>query len=149
MTAAFQAYADRGVFRGFHATQAGRGRTTYAFRWLFRQPMAATFHRSRARLDFRGLFPDVPAGSAMAADLHGVVAARADRGQPAHKRVDRRRLRLASDLRRGAWSLNVTVRGANHAYAVRTALAVINDLYLTLLERYPEYLIEQFGLSPE
>lgn len=137
------------MFRGFHATDAGRGRTTYAFRWLFRRPMTATFDAARSRLCFRGLFPDVPAGSALAADLHGVVAARSDRDQPAHKRVDRRRLLLTSDLRRGAWSLDVTVRGANHAYAVRTALAVINDLYLTLLERYPEYLIEHFGLSPE
>ena len=137
------------MFRGFHATNAGRGRTTYAFRWLFRGPTAATFEASRSRLSFRGLFPAVPAGSALAADLHGVVAARADRDQPAHKRVDRRRLQLASTLRSGAWSLDVTVRGANHEYAVRAALAVINDLYLTLLERYPEYLIEHFGLSPE
>ncbi len=111
--------------------------------------MGAMFDASRAQLSFRRLFPRVVAGSAMAADLRGVVAARADRDQPAHKRVDRRRLRLSSNLRRGAWSLEVTVRGANHAYAVRTALGVINDLYLTLLERHPEYLIEHFGLSPE
>lgn len=137
------------MFRGFHATDVGRGRTAYAFRWLFRRPMAATFDAAGSRLSFRALFPEVPAGSAMAADLHSVVAARAERDQPAHKRVDRRRLRLTSSLRRGAWSLDVTVRGANHEYAVRTALAVVNDLYLTLLERYPEYLIEHFGLSPE
>ena len=137
------------MFRGFHATDAGRRRTSYAFRWLFRQPTGAMFNASRAQLSFRGLFPRVVAGSAMAAELHGVVAARADRHQPAHKRVDRRRLRLSSELRRGAWSLEVTVRGSNHAYGVRTALGVINDLYLTLLERYPEYLIEHFGLSPE
>lgn len=85
----------------------------------------------------------------MAADLRGVVATRCDRDQPAHKRVDRRRLQLSSSLRRDAWSLEVTVRGANHAYAVRTALAIVNDVYLTLLERYPEYLVEHFGLSPE
>ncbi len=54
-----------------------------------------------------------------------------------------------SYLHRGAWSIEVTLRGADHAYAVRTAHGVINDLYLTLLERHPEYLIEHFGLSPE
>lgn len=137
------------MFRGFHATTAGRGRTTYAFRWLFRRPLEATFDATRSRLSFRDLFPHVAAGSDMAADLHGAVASRGNRDQPAHKRTDRRRLQLACSLRRGAWSLDVTVRGANHAYAVRTALAVINDAYLALLERHPEYLIEHFGLSPE
>ena len=45
--------------------------------------------------------------------------------------------------------LVVTVRGRNHAYAVRHVLNLVNELFLYLHESYPEYLIERFGLSPE
>jgi hypothetical protein len=137
------------VFRGFHATPAGRGGAEYEFLWLLRRPMRAAFDAPRARLTYRALFPGVRAGSPMAADLQGVVAARTGRRRPAHQRIDGRRLRLTSRLHRGDWSLEVTIRGANHAHGVRATLGVVNELYLTLLERYPDYLVERFGLSPE
>ena len=56
-TAALQAYADRGVFRGFRATPAPRGRVEYQFLWLTRKPMRAVFDSRRRVLTFPRCFP--------------------------------------------------------------------------------------------
>jgi len=38
---------------------------------------------------------------------------------------------------------------SHHAYAVQRGLNLVNQLFLFLQERYPEYLIEHFGLPAE
>jgi hypothetical protein len=149
VTAALQAYADRGLFRGFRAVPGGRGRVEYEFGWLLGRPMRATFDPARGVLVFPILFPAVEPGSPMARALDALVRSRSERGQPAHKRVDARRARLSSAVRKGHWGLGVEIRGANHGYAVPRALNLINELFLLLHESHPEYLIERFGLSPE
>ena len=70
VTAALQSYADRGVFRGFRATPAPRGRVEYQFLWLTRKPMSAVFDSRRRRLVFPSLFPglDQNGGSRVAGD---------------------------------------------------------------------------------
>lgn len=85
----------------------------------------------------------------MVAVLDALVRSRTERGQPAHQRIDGRKARVSRTVRRGDWSLVVTIRGANHHYAVQRALNLINELFLALHETYPEYLIERFGLSAE
>ena len=67
----------------------------------------------------------------------------------AHKRLDARRATVASSLRGNDWSLTMKVRGSNYEYATRAALNLVNELFLLLHERYPDYLIERFGLSAE
>jgi hypothetical protein len=149
VSAALQRYADRGVFRGFRAVASPRGRVEYQFLWLLRRPMHAAFDAGRGALTFRGLFPNVAPGSAIARELAAVVSLRRRKDQPAHKRLDGRRVRLVTALRKGDWSLTLEVRGANHEYAVRHALNLINELFLALHAGYPEYLAEHFGLSTE
>ena len=56
---------------------------------------------------------------------------------------------MACARRKGALSLTLTVRARHHEYAVRSALALVNDLFLLLHQSYPEYLIERFGASTE
>ena len=85
----------------------------------------------------------------MAVDLGALVAARVSRTLPAHKRLDARRARGSCAIRRGDWSLAVHIRGANHEYAVRKAVNLINELFVLLQETYPDYLVERFGLSTE
>ena len=131
------AYADRGVFRAFRPTPLGRGRTSFDFQWLLGRPM------------FDALFPGLQRSSRAARGLNAIVAMRSSPRQPAHKRLDRRRADVSGTIKGGDWSLVVTVRGRNHAYAVRHALNLVNELFLFLHESYPEYLIERFGLSPE
>ena len=149
VTAALQAYADRGVFRGFSVTPRPRGRVAYDFQWLLRPPMRLELDARATTLTAPALFPGVAARSPLATALDAIVCERTARWQPAHKRLDGRRVRVASAIRGGRWTLTVTIRGANHRYAVHHALNLINELFLFLQESRPEYLIEHFGLSPE
>jgi hypothetical protein len=111
--------------------------------------MHAVFDARRSVLTFPVLFPEIDPRSSMAIELRAVVSSRSTRGEPAHKRVDARRARVSCTLRGGHWSLAVQIRGANHEYAVRKALNLINDLFVLLQERYPDYLAERFGMSTE
>lgn len=147
VTEALQAYADRGVFRGFRAAPVPAGRVEFTFAWLTRKPMRAAFDSRRRTLAFPDLFPDLDAASA--ATLKRIVVSRTGREQPAHKRVDARRARVAAGVRKGSLSLTVTIRGANERYAITKALNLINELFLALHETRPEYLSEHFGISTE
>ena len=147
IVAALQAYADRGVFRGFRASPVPGGRVSFEFKWLAKRPLHAVFAESTNTLTFPSLFPAI--SKAAADDVADVLRSRHGRGVPAHKRIDARRATVSGARRAGAHSLRVTFRGANHDYAVKIALSVINDMFITLQERHPEYLIEHFGLSAE
>jgi hypothetical protein len=147
VTAALQAYADRGVFRGFQAAPAPRGRIEYRFLWLTKQPMTAMFDAKAKTLAFPSIFPRVDRRTA--AELKAVVDSRAERLQPAHKRIDARKARITATMRQGDLSVATEIRGANHEYAVSRTLNVINELFVTLHEHRPEYLVEQFGVSAE
>jgi hypothetical protein len=107
------------------------------------------FDAHRGVLTFPALLPHVDSASALAADLRHILASRSGRQQPAHKRVDARRARLSGGVRYDNWSLAVHIRGANHEYAVRLVLNVINETFVVLQDKYPEYLAEHFGLSTE
>ncbi len=137
------------MFRGFRATAGARGRVEYQFTWLLRRPMHAVLDTRRGVLAFPSLFPGVDGRSAMALELKALVEGRRRKDQPAHKRLDGRRARISSAVRKGDWSLAVEIRAANHDYAVRHALNLINELFLALHESYPEYLVEHFGMSTE
>jgi hypothetical protein len=147
VTDTLQSYADRGVFRGFRATPLARGRVGYDFKWLTRKTTHAEFDPRTGTIRFPDLLPAID--NTLAADVSAVLDARSRRGVPEHKRIDRRRARISGAMRRGAYSLQVVVRGDNHDYAVKTALNLINDMFVALHEHHPEYLIEQFGMSPE
>ena len=45
--------------------------------------------------------------------------------------------------------MSCEIRGHHHAYAVKKALNLVNELFLSLQEKHPEYLIEHFGWSTE
>ena len=144
---ALQAYADRGVFRGFRALPVARGRIEYQFLWLTKKPVTALFDPSTRRLTFPALLPQLDRNAALR--MQAVVEARTAKSQPAHKRIDARKGRITGARRAGNFSLMVEIRGSNHDYAVSKALNVINELFVTLQEHHPEYLIERFGFSTE
>lgn len=146
MTPALKAYADRGVFRGFSAMPAARGRVEYEFLWLTRRPIRAVFDSRASTLAFPALLPSLPADAAH--EVKAIVSRRG-RGLPAHKRIDARKASVAGAMRGGAFSLTVTVKGDNHAYAASHVLNLINELFLALQASHPAYLIEKFGFSTE
>jgi hypothetical protein len=144
---ALQAYADRGVFRGFRATPIARKRIEYQFLWLTKKPTTAVFDPSARRLTFPSLLPQVDRHAA--ARLKAIVDGRTAKNQPGHKRVDARRGKIVGAVRKGDFSIVAEIRGANQEYIVSKALNVINELFVTLQEHDPEYLIERFGFSTE
>ena len=111
--------------------------------------MRAVFEPRRNALTFAALFPGAGASKEMSLGLRSLVASRGRKDQPTHKRIDARRARVSSALRHGDLSLAIKIRGANHEYAVRRVLNLINELFLSLHDEYPDYLIERFGLSTE
>ena len=147
ITRALQSYANRGVFRGFRATPAGGGRIEYEFVWLTRKRMTTVFDPRSRTLRFPSLLPAIDRQAA--AELKSIVMSRTDRRQPAHKRLDARRARISSSLQRGTFTLRMQIRGTNHDYGVRQALNLINELFVALHERHPEYLVAQFNISTE
>ncbi len=143
-----QSYADRGVFRGFNATPI-RGRCEYTFRWLARRTFSLSYDATRRVLSFRSLFPNVDPRSSIASDLRAIVGDRSTRRVPAHKRLDSRKVQAGCGVRSRSFTLTFRVARHHEAYAVRHLLNLVNDLFLMLQESYPEYLVAEFGLSPE
>jgi hypothetical protein len=146
MTKALRHYADRGVFRGFRETSA-RGQVDYHFTWLTRRTMHARADPRRMVLAFPALLPH--ATPTLAAEVKAIVSERSTTAVPEHKRIDARRARLAASVRKRDLSLTITIRGGNDEYAVKRSLNLVNDIFVMLRERHPEYLIEHFGVSME
>jgi hypothetical protein len=134
------------VFRGFRATQESRGRVAYEFFWLTRRPMRAVFD-GRSVLKFPALLPK--ASKAIVSEIRSMVAERSTRAVPDHKRIDARRAAISANVRNSDVSLSVAIRGANQQYAVSKALNLVNEMFVALHERHPDYLVEHFGISQE
>ncbi len=145
----FQSYADRGVFRGFSASDGPGGLRQYRFTWLTRRPMLVTLSASRHALRFPHLFPSVGHTPGVAASLKAALAERMTRSAPPHRRIDPKRATIVGRMSGGDLSLAVTIHTRDGALAIRAALAVVNDLFQVLHECYPDYLSSQFGISDE
>ena len=146
MTAALGHYADRGVFRGFRATQQSRGRVAYDFFWLTRKPMRAVFD-GRGVLTFPALLPNTTKDIVI--EMKALVAERSTRAVPDHKRIDARKAAVAAKVSKGDLSLAVEIRGANQQYAVSRTLNLVNEMFVALHESHPDYLVEHFGIPQE
>jgi hypothetical protein len=149
VTGTLRQYADRGVFRGFSVAEGRGGRQVYSFTWLTRRPVKLLFDPQRNGLSLSDMFPRVGSHSMMVQELRQLVRDRSSRKLPAHKRLDRRKARLTCGVRAGSFSLGILVQGASHEYAVRHLMNLLNELHLLLHEKYPQYLVAEFGLSEE
>ncbi len=147
VTAALQAYADRGVFRGFRASPIARKKIEYQFLWLTKNPMTAVFDPAAKRFSFPSLLPQLDRQAA--ARMKAIIDERSAKNLPEHKRIDARKGRINSTLRKGDLSVTMEIRGTNHEYAVSRALNVVNEMFVTLQEHHPDYLIDRFGFSTE
>jgi hypothetical protein len=149
LTGALQAYADRGVFRGFRVEAGRGGRTDYFFTWLTRTPMRLRYDRSQRQLRFIDLLPRVSSYPGLAEALRRLVLEHQSTAVPEHRRIDGRRVKLATAVRAGQFSLTLQLRGAQEAYAVQRGVNLVHQLFLLLQANYPEYLIQCFGFSQE
>lgn len=149
LSAALQAYADRGVFRGLRVEAGPGGRRDYFFTWLTRTPMRLRYEPAKRELRFVDLLPRVSAYPGLAGDLRELVLEHQSSAVPEHRRIDGRRVKLATAVRAGHFSVTLRLRGAQEAYAVQRGVNLVNQLFLLLQANYPEYLIQCFGFSPE
>ncbi|MCY4025177.1 MAG: hypothetical protein OXH75_02550 [Acidobacteria bacterium] len=144
-----QAYADRGVFRGFAEQPARRGRRRFTFLWLAPAPFTLTYDPATGALAFRDLLPGVPARSPLAGALRSFIRGRASAELPEHRRVDPARAALGCSIRRGALSVEVVARPGHHGYGVNRAVNLVHEIFVHLQVRFPEYMWENFDAPQE
>lgn len=144
-----QAYADRGVFRGYTERPARTGRHYFRFLWLARDPFALTYEPASGTLTFTNVLPHVPVRSALYADLARFVEGRSSRRLPAHRRIDPRRARPGCSGRRGTMLIHVAARPGHHGYGVTKAVNLVHEIFLRLHACFPEYLWEHHDVAQE
>lgn len=140
-----QAYANRGVFRGFSEVRHGQ----FRFTWLVRHQMKLSVDAAQRVLSFKRLLPAVPARSAMYAELRDFIEQRHDSALPEHRRIDRRRAEVTCSNRGGFVSLSLKVKKNQYAYGVNKLVNLVHELFLHLRDVYPEYLMENFDVPQE
>ena len=140
-----QAYADRGVFRGFSEVRSGR----FSFVWLIQHQMELSVDTPNQALRFRRLLPGVPANSTMYAELKNFIRQRHDRKLPEHRRIDRRRAEVSCYNRGGFVSISLKVKNNHYAYGVSRIVNLVHELFLHLRDAYPDYLVENFDAPQE
>jgi len=140
-----QAYADRGVFRGFSEIKSGQ----FKFVWLLHRQMDLTVDTAKHELRFKQLLPGIPASSPLYAELKSFLHERHDKTLPDHRRVDRRRAEVACSNRGGVVSISLTVKKNQYAYGVNKIVNLVHELFVHLRDAHPDYLVENFNVPQE
>jgi hypothetical protein len=140
-----RAYADRGVFRGFSEIKNGR----FQFIWVVDHRMELSVDTAKHELRFIRLLPNVPAKSALYAELKSFIERRHDKELPEHRRIDRKRAEVSCANRGGFVSVSIKVKNNQYSYGVNRIINLAHELFLHLRERRPEYLVENFDVPQE
>ena len=140
-----QAYADRGVFRGFSESKTGQ----FKFVWLIQHQMELSVDTAKHVLRFKQLLPGIPARSALYAELKSFIEQRHDRALPEHRRIERKRAEVSCANRGGFVSISLKVKNKQYAYGVNRLVNLVHELFLFLRESHPEYLVENFDVPQE
>ena len=142
---ALQAYADRGVFRGFSETKNGH----FQFVWVVNHQMELSVDTARDELRFKRLLHNVPAKSELYGELKNFIQQRHNRELPEHRRIDRRRAEVSCTNREGFVFVSLKVKSNQYAYGVNRVVNLVHELFLYLREAHPEYLVENFDVPQE
>src|ERR1700693_3990637 len=105
------AYAGQGVFRDYQMVKRKTDIADFHFGWLYGQAFTLTCDLKRKRLSLPDLLPGVEKNSLMYKELKAFLKARTDPGLPDHRRVDPGLATIASRLRDGLVSLELTLLG--------------------------------------
>jgi hypothetical protein len=144
-----QAYADRGVFRGYTERPTRSGRHYFRFLWLGRDAFRFTYEPASGTLTFTNVLPHIRVRSALYQALKCFIEDRSARRLPAHRRIDPRRARASFSSRRGAMLIHVVAKPGSHAYGVTKAVNLVHEIFLHLHVYFPEYLWEHYGVAEE
>jgi hypothetical protein len=140
-----QAYADRGVFRGFSEVRKGH----FKFMYGISRQMELSVDEAKRELRFKKLLPGVAASSPLYAELKSFINRRHDHELPEHRRIDRRRAEISCANRGGFVSISLKVKRNEYAYGVNRIVNLAHELFLHLKDAHPEYLAENFDVPLE
>ena len=146
---ALQAYADRGVFRGFDEVRMRNGKRGFRFVWLGNRPLDLSLDAQKGVLRFNNLLPNVPLNSMLYDDLKRFLKSRSDRKIPKHRRVDARRAEVIWTNRRGNVSISLTVKNNHYVYGLNRLVNLIHELFVYLNDLYADYMSENFDAPQE
>lgn len=151
VTAILEGYAAKGVFRGFSALPAERGKAAYRMIWHYERPFQLALDVPGKTLRFADLLPGVPANSPMYKELKAFLKERQSTDVPEHRRVNPAKARIRVTNRGGSVSLAFSVTGGDFEYAARKIIHIVHEIFLVFLidGNYYEYLVEQLGLDPD
>ena len=140
-----QAYADRGIFRGFSEVKPGR----FKFVWVIHHQMELNVDIPKKELRFKQLLPGVAAGSELSSELKKFIQQKHDSDLPEHRRIDPQKAEVSTSIRGGFVSLALKVKGQEYAYGVNKIVNLVHELFVYLREVHPDYLVENFDVPQE
>ena len=142
-------YAARGIFQSYEERQGRGGRTEFHFVWLQDFSVTLVCDLERGCLTLKDLLPEIPARSALDADLRRFVSSRHDPGLAAPRRIDPNRAGLRCVNRNGKLSVELQVHDHQYRYATTKAVTLAQELYNHLIANHVEYMWETFDLPEE
>ena len=140
-----QAYADRGVFRGFNEVRSSR----FRFVWLTPKPVELSVDSRNNVLRFNRLLPGIPAGSKMYDGVKSFIKDRHCAALPRHRRIDPKRAGASCSNWRGDVSISLKIRKHDYSYGVNKLVNLVHELFVHLRDAHPEYLAENFDVRQE
>ena len=144
-----QAYADRGVFRGFDEVKSRNGKQAFKFVWLGNRRLEFNLDAENRILSFNKLLPNVPSKSALYSDLNRFVKSRSDRSVPKHRRVEPRYAEVTCTNRRGDVSIALKVVNNRYEYGLNRLVNLAHEIFVQLNDKYADYMSENFDLPQE
>jgi hypothetical protein len=147
--AGLQAYADRGVFRGFSEGRPQIGKASFSFLWMSPRRLDFIVDTGKGTLTFKHLFPNVPSGSIIHKDLKRFLAERYNGGLPSHRRLDKKRAEIICTNRNGAISLSIKVKNEDYRYCLNKIVNLVHELFVHLGDSYDDYMCENFDARQE
>lgn len=140
-----QAYADRGIFRGFSEASGGR----FRFIWIMQHEMELKVDTTGHVLVFKNLLPGVSAKSRLYSELKNYIEHRHDPSLPEHRRIDRKMAEVHCHNRNGRVSISLQVKKNQYAYGVNRIVNLAHELFVHLREAYPDYILENFDVPED
>ena len=151
VTGVLEEYASKGVFRGFSAGPAEKGRATFRMVWHHDRKFELLVDVSKKTMRFPAVLPAVPAHSSMYRDFKAFLASRHSDQLPAHRRIDPAKAHLSCGNRERNVSVTLTVKDGDFEYGARKLIHTIHEIFMVFLTDGPyyEYLVEQLGLDQD
>ncbi len=148
---ALEAYAQRGVFRGFSKIGAKGGKATFRMLWHRDRFFDVILDLRRATIRIPVVLPEVPAQSAMYRSFKEFVNDRQAESLPDHRRIDPEKVAVKYRNTGGEIAITFTVLDGDFEYGAQKLIHLVHEIYLLFLQDGPyyEYMVEHLGLDPD